>query len=47
MKEAFNWDDISYSKVNVTKKRPSLADIPKDVLENLKDKNKLDLELYE
>ncbi|MEH7237275.1 sulfotransferase family 2 domain-containing protein [Bacillus sp. JJ1562] len=46
MKEACNWGDISFTSVNVTKNRPTLADIPKDVVEKLNEENKLDLELY-
>jgi hypothetical protein len=47
MKKSFNWHDISYSKENVTPKRPSITDIPKEVLDELEKRNEMDLELYQ
>jgi hypothetical protein len=41
------WQDISYHKQNVTYNRPRTEDIPGDVLKIIKERNELDLELYE
>ncbi|MFC3884152.1 sulfotransferase family 2 domain-containing protein [Bacillus songklensis] len=46
MKKTFNWGDISYSKENVTNNRPSVTDMPKDILSELEKRNEMDLELY-
>ncbi|MGE7636131.1 sulfotransferase family 2 domain-containing protein [Bacillus paramycoides] len=46
MKKAFNWQDISYSKENVTQKRPAIDEISKDILNELKKRNAMDIELY-
>ncbi|RFU64583.1 sulfotransferase family 2 domain-containing protein [Bacillus sp. V59.32b] len=47
MKKAFGWDDITYQKVNVTKKRPSIEKLPKNVVAELEIRNELDLKLYD
>ncbi|MDQ0218888.1 hypothetical protein J2S21_001982 [Peribacillus cavernae] len=47
MKKSFGWEDIHYQKVNVTKKRPLIDEIPENVKAELKIRNELDLELYE
>ncbi|MFT4412435.1 sulfotransferase family 2 domain-containing protein [Fredinandcohnia humi] len=46
MKDKFKWNDITYEKANVTKKRPSIEDISKGVIQSLEDLNQMDLELY-
>ncbi|MCK8817064.1 sulfotransferase family protein [Natroniella sulfidigena] len=46
IKEKLNWDNISYSKKLVNKRRPSLDEIPQHIIKKIEDKNKLDLELY-
>ncbi|UZW65149.1 hypothetical protein OC195_13080 [Priestia flexa] len=47
MKKEFGWEDLSYQKVNVTKKRPSLKEVPTDIIQKIKEKNELDIKLYE
>lgn len=47
MKQAFGWNDITYQKVNVTKTRPSIGQLPKNVVAELEIRNELDLKLYE
>ncbi|MFT4412436.1 sulfotransferase family 2 domain-containing protein [Fredinandcohnia humi] len=46
MKEFLDWEDISYVKENVTSKRPKQDDLPKDTMMLLKEKNQLDIKLY-
>lgn len=47
MKKVFGWNDIEYQKANVTKTRPSMKEIPSDILKELEDRNQMDIELYE
>jgi hypothetical protein len=46
MKKAFNWNNITYSKQNVTPNRPAIDDMPKEILQELERRNEMDLELY-
>lgn len=46
MKNKLNWNEFGYSKENVTINRPSIKDIPQSIIEIIKEKNKLDMELY-
>jgi Sulfotransferase family len=47
MKKEFGWKDLSYYKVNVTKKRPALKEIPEELIQKIKEKNEFDMKLYE
>ena len=47
MKKAFDWDWHNYTKQNVSRIRPKREEISAEVLDALKKKNSLDLELYE
>ncbi|MEH7237276.1 sulfotransferase family 2 domain-containing protein [Bacillus sp. JJ1562] len=46
MKTFLGWDDIFYTKTNVTKNRPKQFDLPHEAIAILKEYNQLDYELY-
>jgi hypothetical protein len=46
MKKRFDWKKINYKKINITQNRPSLQDIPKNLIELIEKNNHLDMELY-
>lgn len=47
LKNNFGWRINTYKKENVTKNRPAIKDISKEIIEIIKIKNQLDIELYE
>ncbi len=47
MKKKLGWNDISYTKKNITKIRSKKDDIPEDLLQVIKEKNELDIQLYD
>lgn len=47
LKAVYNWNDIHYNKVNITKKKLRRADVPKETIKLIEDYNKLDMELYQ
>jgi hypothetical protein len=47
LQQRLGWQDIAYHKKHVTYNRPRIEDIPGDVLKLIKERNELDLELYE
>lgn len=47
MKEKLGWGNVNYKKLNVTKNRPKIKEIPNDVIEKVMEKNQMDLELYQ
>ncbi|WP_264740339.1 sulfotransferase family protein [Cytobacillus firmus] len=47
MKKEFNWSDISYEIKNSTENRPSIAEVPKDIINYIKEMNQLDIALYQ
>jgi tetratricopeptide (TPR) repeat protein len=47
LQKRLGWKYISYQKKHVTYNRPRTEDIPGDVLKLIKERNELDLELYE
>ncbi|XIG89340.1 hypothetical protein C1N90_28730 (plasmid) [Priestia aryabhattai] len=46
MTKKFNWEYKDYKKINVTVNRPSLKEIPKNILDIIEQNNHLDMELY-
>ncbi|PFB01108.1 hypothetical protein CN383_12180 [Priestia megaterium] len=46
MTRKFNWEYKEYKKVNVTPNRPSLKEIPNNILNIIEQNNHLDMELY-
>lgn len=46
IKDRIGWKDFSYQKKNVTKNRPKKEVISDEVIQLIKDQNKLDVELY-
>lgn len=46
MKKALGWGDIDYQKINATKSRPKANEISKETVQLIREKNRLDLELY-
>lgn len=46
LKNVYGWDNIYYSKKNITKNRPLKEEIPPRVIEIIKQSNALDIELY-
>ncbi|SDC82903.1 MULTISPECIES: sulfotransferase family 2 domain-containing protein [unclassified Candidatus Frackibacter] len=46
MKKEFGWEDVSYTKKNVTKSHPSKEEVPKEVVKIIEERNKLDIRLY-
>ncbi|MBD1381914.1 sulfotransferase family 2 domain-containing protein [Metabacillus arenae] len=47
MSQEFGWKNINYKKKNVTKNRPAKEDFSEKIIDKLKEKNELDIELYE
>ncbi|WP_303982318.1 sulfotransferase family 2 domain-containing protein [Niallia circulans] len=47
MKKTFKWIDVNYKSMNVTNNRPSINQHSKDIIDLIKAKNQMDLELYE
>lgn len=47
MKNKLYWGDIKYQKENVNTKRPLQSDFPKEIIDKIREKNLLDLELYQ
>lgn len=47
MKKQFGWQDIIYSKRNVTVNRPSKDQLSKEIIDLVKRHNELDIELYD
>ncbi|MDQ0218889.1 sulfotransferase family 2 domain-containing protein [Peribacillus cavernae] len=47
MKKYLDWNEIDYSSSNVTNNRPKQNDMPKEVIELIREKNDLDYRLYE
>lgn len=46
MKRKLGWNDISYKKYNVNEKRSKTREVPQNVIDHIKLKNTLDLQLY-
>jgi hypothetical protein len=46
IKKVYGWNDIHYTKQNITKRRPSVKEVPDHVIELIKKYNDLDIELY-
>ena len=46
MKKQFGWSDISYTKKNINK-HPDNTQLPEHVLDFIREKNKIDIQLYE
>lgn len=46
MKKELGWDDIHYKRENTNRNRPRKSQIAKSTIDKIKEKNKLDLELY-
>lgn len=46
MKKKLSWRNIHYRKLNVSKKRTKKEDLPKEILDLIEEKNKLDIQLY-
>ena len=47
MKKHFGWDNIVYTKKNVTAKRPPKEQISQEILDLIVQHNKMDIELYQ
>lgn len=47
LKRAFSWNNVFYTRKNVTKSRPRKYDLPPDQLQAVVDANHLDVQLYE
>jgi len=47
LKNTFGWDNVYYKVSNKNKQRPASSLIPQQTLDLIKEKNKLDLELYQ
>jgi hypothetical protein len=47
MKKRFGWNNISYTKQNVTKKRPPVDQLPANTLKSIKKNHELDIDLYQ
>jgi len=46
MKQHYGWKSVVYRKRNVTSERPSREELPKETISLIKEKNRLDLQLY-
>jgi len=46
MKKELGWDDIFYTKKNVARNRPNNESLSQKVVDTIKERNRLDLELY-
>jgi hypothetical protein len=46
MGREFGWKHVNYRKKNVTKNRPSKAELSENLIEKMKENNELDIELY-
>ncbi|WP_216828238.1 sulfotransferase family 2 domain-containing protein [Alkalihalobacterium elongatum] len=46
MQKKLNWNDISYKNANITKNRPKLSEVPKNIIQKINEMNSLDLQLY-
>jgi hypothetical protein len=46
LKSVYNWADIHYEKINITKTKLRRSDVPKETIKLIEDHNKLDMELY-
>ncbi|KXS41809.1 MULTISPECIES: sulfotransferase family 2 domain-containing protein [unclassified Candidatus Frackibacter] len=47
MKQELGWDDISYTRKNVSKNRLAKGEVEKEIIEIIRERNRLDIELYE
>jgi len=47
LKKEFNWENVYYVKQNVTKKRKKVEEISTETVDLIKERNSLDMELYE
>ncbi|MBU8590359.1 sulfotransferase family 2 domain-containing protein [Priestia megaterium] len=47
LKNKLGWNDIAYTRKNVTKSRPLLREVPTEIIKKIKKNNQLDIELYE
>lgn len=47
MKERYGWEDIAYRKRNVTSDRPRKEDLLEHTIQEIEERNQLDIELYE
>ena len=47
MKRRHGWSDVSYRKRNVTSSRPRKEDLPATLIREIKERNHLDIELYQ
>ncbi|SDC82643.1 MULTISPECIES: sulfotransferase family 2 domain-containing protein [unclassified Candidatus Frackibacter] len=47
IKRELGWDDIDYTKKNVNSNRPAKDQLPVEIISMIKEKNKLDIELYD
>jgi hypothetical protein len=46
MKKNLSWGKIDYTKKNITSNRPTQEEIPEEVINIIKEKNSLDIKLY-
>ncbi len=46
LKRLFGWKNLFYLRENVTKSKTKRKDVPKDVLDIIRNKNELDIDLY-
>ncbi|WP_332694852.1 sulfotransferase family 2 domain-containing protein [Halalkalibacter lacteus] len=46
LQKRFSWNNITYTKQNVTKNRPPIDQLPVNILHLIKENNEFDLELY-
>ncbi|WP_339998976.1 sulfotransferase family 2 domain-containing protein [Priestia aryabhattai] len=47
LKKKFKWGNIEYKKMNVTRSRPSLNEVPIEIIKKIEKHNALDIELFE
>lgn len=47
MKEKFNWKNIQYTKQNITKKKPTIEQLPASTIQSIKTNNHFDIKLYQ
>lgn len=47
LKKKFKWGNIKYKKVNVTKSRPLLNEVPIDIIKKIEKHNELGIELFQ
>jgi hypothetical protein len=47
LKRTFGWSNLSYVRANVTKKKPAREEVPPGTVELIKERNRLDQELYD